>query len=441
MKRNNYIALLKLGFPILIGQLGLIIVAFADNIMVGRYSTEAFASSSFVNSVFNLANLACIGFTYGLTPIVAALYSQGKKEETGSMMKAALQVNLLFTLAIYAILGVVYFNVEHLGQPEKLLPQIRPYFLIILVTLLPNTLFNLFSQWSYAIGNSKGPMWIMLFSNVLNIAGNYVLIYGNFGAPELGLIGAGISTLIARLVCPAILLPLFFFGKANAEYAKGFFENRCSKTQRLEVFRTSYPISMQMSMESGSFSVVGVMAGWIGTVAMASFQIIVIVGTLGFCIYYSFGAAIAALVGNARGLDDTKQMKSIAAAGYHIILVLAVISSLIFYLLGPQLISIFTTDKVVITTTITLILPLLLYQLGDATQITFAGALRGTGNVMPMLRIAFVSYVVIGIPASFLLAFTADMGIFGLILSFSASLFPAGIGFAYYFYKSLSHKK
>ena len=198
---------------------------------------------------------------------------------------------------------------------------------------------------------------------------------------------------------------------------------------------------MQMSMESGSFSVVGVMAGWIGTVAMASFQIIVIVGTLGFCIYYSFGAAIAALVGNARGLDDTKQMKSIAAAGYHIILVLAVISSLIFYLLGPQLISIFTTDKVVITTTITLILPLLLYQLGDATQITFAGALRGTGNVMPMLRIAFVSYVVIGIPASFLLAFTASMGIFGLILSFSASLFPAGIGFAYYFYKSLSHKK
>ena len=437
MKRKNYIALLKLGFPILIGQLGLFFVAFADNIMVGRYSTEAFAASSFVNSVFNLANLACIGFTYGLTPIVAALFSQGKKFEIGSVMKAAVQVNMLFMLAIYVILGVVYFNVEHLGQPAELMPLIRPYYLIILVTLLPNTLFNLFSQWSYAVGNSKGPMWIMLFSNVLNIVGNYTLIYGNLGAPELGLTGAGISTLIARMVCPAILLPIFFFSKANAEYAKGFFASKCTKSQRLEVFRTSYPISMQMSMESGSFSVVGVMAGWIGTVAMASFQIIVIVGTLGFCIYYSFGAAIAALVGNARGLDNSNQMKSVAAAGYHIILVLAAISSIIFYALGPQLISVFTTDKVVIATTITLIVPLLLYQLGDATQITFAGALRGTGNVMPMLWIAFVSYVVIGIPASYILAFTAGLGIYGLILSFSFSLFPAGIGFAYFFYKNI----
>ena len=352
-------------------------------------------------------------------------------------MKAAVQVNMLFMLAIYVILGVVYFNVEHLGQPAELMPLIRPYYLIILVTLLPNTLFNLFSQWSYAVGNSKGPMWIMLFSNVLNIVGNYTLIYGNLGAPELGLTGAGISTLIARMVCPAILLPIFFFSKANAEYAKGFFASKCTKSQRLEVFRTSYPISMQMSMESGSFSVVGVMAGWIGTVAMASFQIIVIVGTLGFCIYYSFGAAIAALVGNARGLDNSNQMKSVAAAGYHIILVLAAISSIIFYVLGPQLISVFTTDEAVIAVTVTLIVPLLMYQLGDATQITFAGALRGTGNVMPMLWIAFVSYVVIGIPSSYILAFTAGLGIYGLILSYSFSLFPAGIGFAYFFYKNI----
>ena len=112
-----------------------------------------------------------------------------------------------------------------------------------------------------------------------------------------------------------------------------------------------------MSMESGSFSMAGVMAGWIGAVALASFQIIVIVGTLGFCIYYSFGTAIAALVGQATGLNDNRQMRSIAAAGYHIILTLAAISSAIFVLYGAELISAFTTDKVVITTTLTLISP------------------------------------------------------------------------------------
>ena len=434
--KNHYIHLLKLGLPIFIGQLGLIIVAFADNIMVGRYSTEALASASFVNSVFNLANFGCMGFTYGITPIVAALFAQGKKTDIGGIMKNALAINIFFTLAVSAILLLLYANVGHLGQPEELLPLIRPYFLIILATLIPNTVFSLFSQWSYAIGNSKMPMWIMLLSNVMNIAGNYMLIYGKFGAPEMGLIGAGISTLIARLVPMVIILIIFFHSRKYTEYAQGFANQELDRRQRIKIFKISYPISLQMSMESGSFSMAGVMAGWIGAVALASFQIIVIVGTLGFCIYYSFGSAIAALVGQAKGLNDNRQMRSIAAAGYHIILMLAAISSAIFVLYGAELISAFTTDKAVITTTLTLIVPLLLYQLGDATQITFSGALRGTGNVMPMLWIAFVSYIVIGIPASYLLAFTCNLGIYGLILSFCASLFPAGAAFAYFFYKS-----
>lgn len=440
-KKNNYIKLLKLGFPILIGQLGLIVVAFADNIMVGRYSTEALASASFVNSVFNLANFACLGFTYGITPIVAALYARKENFEIGKVMRNALCVNVLFTLAICLILGIIYANVEHLGQPEELMPLIKPYFLIILSTLLPNTLFNVFAQWSYAIGNSKMPMWIILLSNVLNIIGNYALIYGHFGAPELGLVGAGLSTLFSRIVSPVIIIAIYFAVKKYEDYSEGFLQSKLSAATCKKVAVTSYPISLQMSMESGSFSIAGVMAGWIGAIALASFQIIVIVGTLGFCIYYSFGSAVAVLVANATGLGDKVQMKKVAAAGYHIILFLMAMSSIVFVIFGSQLISAFTMDKLVITTTLTLIVPLLLYQLGDATQITYSGALRGTGNVMPMLWVAFVSYIIIGIPASYLLAFTFGLGIYGLILSFSFSLLPAGGAFAYFFYKTVKRMK
>ena len=439
-KKNNYIELLKLGFPILIGQLGIIAVAFADNIMVGRYSTEALASASFVNSIFNLTNFACLGFTYGITPIVAALYAQKKHFEIGSVMKSALAVNILFTLAICSILCIVYANIDHLRQPEELLPLIRPYFLIILASLLPNVLFNVFAQWSYAVGNSKMPMWIILFSNILNIIGNYALIYGHFGAPELGLTGAGISTLVARIVSPLIIISIYFASKKYRGYSAGFLHSKISGMTCKKVAVTSFPISLQMSMESGSFSLAGVMAGWIGAIALASFQIIVIVGTLGFCIYYSFGSAIAVLVANATGLDDKIQMRKIALAGYCIILAFAAMSSLIFVAFGTQLISAFTTDEAVIAATLTLIVPLLLYQLGDATQIAYSGALRGTGNVMPMLWVAFVSYIVIGVPASFILAFTMGLGVYGLILSFSFSLFPAGTAFAYFFYKTAKIK-
>ena len=178
------------------------------------------------------------------------------------------------------------------------------------------------------------------------------------------------------------------------------------------------------------------MAGWLGAISLAAYQIIVITGTLGFCIYYSIAASVSVLVSNAAGLCDNKAMRQVAFAGYHLLLTLAAISSTIFVIFGENIIEFFTNDVAVITTTVTLIFPLVLYQLSDATQINFANALRGTSNVMPMLWIAFVSYVVIGIPATYLLGFTAGMGIYGIILSFSASLFMAAALFLFYFLKT-----
>ncbi len=103
----------------------------------------------------------------------------------------------------------LYLNIEHLGQPEELIPLIKPYFLIVLSGMIPLALFNTFAQWSYAINHTRMPMWIILGANALNILGNYLLIYGNWGCPELGLIGAGIATLTSRIVCAAVIIAIF----------------------------------------------------------------------------------------------------------------------------------------------------------------------------------------------------------------------------------------
>ena len=182
------------------------------------------------------------------------------------------------------------------------------------------------------------------------------------------------------------------------------------------------------------------MAGWLGAVSLASFQIIVITGTLGFCVYYSLGSAVSVLVSNRAGLSDNDGMRRVAFAGYHIMLTLATISSLIFIFFEKDMILAFSEDPEVIAATMTLIVPLVLYQLGDATQINFANALRGTSNVMPMIWIAFVCYVVVGIPATYMLGFPAGLGTFGIILSFSASLFLAAGLFLYFFLKSTRKK-
>ena len=127
---SDYKSIIRLGLPILIGQLGMIVVGFADNIMLGRYSTEALASASFVNNMFNVAIFACMGFTYGLTPIVATLFSRGEHREIGSNVRVGLIFNILFASIVTVIMSIIYCNIERMGQPDELVPLIKPYFLI-----------------------------------------------------------------------------------------------------------------------------------------------------------------------------------------------------------------------------------------------------------------------------------------------------------------------
>ena len=435
-KRGFYKEIIRLGLPILVGQLGMIVTMFADNIMVGRYSTEALASASFVNGVYNVVVFCSMGFSYGLTPLVGALYGRGEHSRIGSLLRNGLVLNILYTLLLTALLTALYFNLHRLGQPSELLPLIRPYYLTALAGLLPVCIFNVFAQWCYGTTDTRTPMWIVLAGNLLNIIGNYALIFGNWGAPELGLTGAGLSTLASRFFTALAIVAFFMVCHRGAEVRRGFLAARTNTTEIKHVWHTSLPVSMQMTFESGSFSVAALMSGWLGAIPLAAFQIIVITGTLGFCVYYSIGAAISVVVANVAGSADTRMMRRAAWQGYHIMLVLMLSASLIFTFAGRQILGVFTDDAAVLTAAAALIFPLVLYQLGDATQITFANALRGTSRVLPMLWIAFFSYVVIGIPATYLLAFPIGMGLYGILLSFSVSLFLAGALFLIYFLRA-----
>lgn len=434
--RGAYLSIIRLGLPILIGQLGMIVVGFADTTMVGVYSTEALASASFVNNLFNIAVFACVGFTYGLTPLMGALFTRGEAGRIGRMLRDGVIVNLIFGLLVTAVMAAVYFNLDRLGQPEELLPLIRPYFLIYLTGIVPVSLFNAFAQWAYAINRTAMPMWIILSANALNILGNWLLIYGHAGFPELGLMGAGVATLAARLLCPAVIIGVFAFSRRYADYRRGFTTPETSPSQRGLITRTSLPVALQMTFESGAFSVAALMAGWIGAVALASFQVIVTIGTLGFCVYYSVAAAVSVLVANAAGAADCRLMRHVAFCGFHILLGLATLSSLTFLVAGPSVLGWFSNDPEVVATAVTLIVPLVVYQYGDATQINFANALRGTSQVMPMVWIAFVSYAVVGVPSTYAIAFTAGMGIYGIVLSFSVSLFLAATLFCFFFLRA-----
>lgn len=433
-----YKPILRLGVPIAIGQLGVIIMGFADTMMVGHFSTDALAAASFVNSVFNLITYMLLGYSYGLTPLISSLVGRGKKAEAGATLKYGVACNLLFAIALMIGLTIVYLNLEHMGQPAEILPLVRPYFLTIMVSAFFVALFNSLRQFTDGISETSTGMWVILTGNALNIIGNYFLIYGVGPFPRLGLLGAGISTLSARIVMALIMVVLLLTRKRYAAYREGFKRAVLSNWRKLvEVNKQSFPISLQMGMESGAFTASGIMAGWLGALDLATYQVMITLSGLGFLLYYSFGSGITIRVAHFCGQNDWAGVRQSGRAGMHILLAMAAIVSIVFYFLGGFIVKGFTSDPAVIALALTLIFPMVLYQFGDSMQICFANALRGTSHVMSMMWIALISYVIVNIPACYLLAFPLGFGIQGLYYSFSIGLFTAAGLFSYQYYRVL----
>nr|WP_304328019.1 MATE family efflux transporter [Phocaeicola plebeius] len=427
MRHSNYRALLWLGIPIVIGQIGVIILGFADTLMIGHHSTHELAAASFVNNMFNLAIIFSTGFSYGLTPIVGSLFGQNRCEEVGRTLKNSLAANTLLAAIVCLVMAVLYWNIDKLGQPEELLPTMRPYYLVLLASLPFVLWFNGFKQFTDGITDTRISMWILLGGNVLNIIGNYLLIYGKAGFPELGLLGAGIATLTSRILMVITYLILFFGTSRYAAFRKGFAQGSLNKSDFGLLNKLGWPIAGQMGMETASFSLSAIMVGWLGSTALASYQIMMAVSQVCFMMYYGMGSAVSVRISYFFGQNDLENVRHTAKSGFHIILAMIVITGIPIFLLRHYIGGWFTNDEAVSLMVAQLIIPFLLYQFGDGLQINFANALRGVADVRPMMLFSFIAYFLISLPAGYLFGFVCGWGAIGIWAAFPFGLTSAGI--------------
>lgn len=424
---GHYRALIKLGIPIVVGQLGIIVLGFADTLMIGHHSTAELGAASFVNNMFGLCIIFSTGFSYGLTPVVGRFYGNGQYVEAGQALRCSLAANVLVALLQMLVMGVLYFNVHLLGQPEELLPLIRPYYLTLLASLLFVMLFNAFKQFADGITDTRTPMWILLGGNVMNIIGNYILINGKAGFPELGLTGAGISTLASRIAMVAVFALLVMRDKRFRRYRVGLIRQQWSGALFKRLNALGWPIGMQMGMETASFSLSIIMVGWLGTIALASHQIMLTIAQFTFMMYYGMGAAVAVRVSNFKGRGDDLNVRRSTYAGFHLILGMAVVLTAFVFAFRHSVGGWFTDNGEVALMVPALFLPFLIYQFGDGLQIAFANALRGISDVKPMMLIAFIAYFLISLPAGYLFGFVLGWGLTGVWMAFPFGLTSAGI--------------
>ena len=323
--KEHYKETIRLGVPIMLGQLGVIIVGFADNIMVGHHSTAELAAASFVNNFFNLAFIFGMGFSYGLTPIIGGLHANKEYRQAGETLKNSLFINFIVGVLLSCLMLLLLLNIDILKQPEELMPYIVPYYILQLFSVIFAMLFNSFKQFSDGTTDTVTPMWIMLGANVLNIIGNYFLIYGKCGVPELGLTGAGISTLVSRILTFTVFYILFTRREKYKEFLIGFKNGVVNRLNLSKLIRLGFPVGLLMGVETGSFSLSVIMMGWLGSTALAAHQVLGVITTLGFMVYYGIAAAITIRVSVFKGYSDWLNIRQASFAGLHLIMGVAVL--------------------------------------------------------------------------------------------------------------------
>lgn len=421
--------ILKIGLPIMLGQACVIILAFADNIMIGWHSVDELAASSFVNNILNLLIMTELGFAAGMTPIIGSHNGRGDVASVGLTLRNGLVVNGLIGLASVVLLAVVYALLGHFGQEPELLPLIRPYFVIVGISTLFSLGFNTLKQFTDGICRPVVSMVFLLLGNVVNIFGNWVLIYGKLGFPEMGLVGAGISTLFSRILIFAAFLLYILFSRSLRQYARAIKEAVLSLAEMKSIFTVGYPVAIQMALETSSFTFAAVMAGWLGVIELAAHQVVITISQLFFLMMQGLSFALSILVSNACGRGDYKGVREYAGKGYGMIVCISATLSVLLYIFRYQAAGVFTDSPEVSAMAVSLFFVLFAYQFGDGLQLCFANVLRGLQDVKPIMKVAFVSYYIIAIPVAYLLGFKTSLGLLGIWLGFPEGLTIAGVFF------------
>ena len=439
--KPHYRALIYLGVPIVIGQMSTIVLGFADTLMIGHHSTIELAAAGFVNNVFNILLIFALGFSSGLVPIAGNMYGRGDTDDIGRMVKNALVANIVLALLLVGVALLLYAFLDRMGQPGELVPVMRPYLLIHTISIPFVSLFNVYKQFFDSIGYTRAPMIVMVGGVTFNIVANYLLIYGlRIGdvavVPEMGLVGAGIATLLARVGMAIGIMAMFFSLRRCAVYSRGFRRDSVNRRDFAYVNGMGWPLAVQSGLESAAFMSTVIMVGWMGAMPLAADQIMLSLSTLFFMIYFGMAGAIAVRVSHFHGQRDRVSAERSTWAGFHIIIVCAIIISIPIWLSRNE-ISFLFNDSVEVSRLVASCIPLLvIYQFGDGLQCSFGSALRGLACVKAMMVVSFIAYFVVSLPLSYFFAFPMGLGLQGIWTAFPICLMLAGvlyyIAFCYY---------
>ncbi|MBV5314246.1 MAG: MATE family efflux transporter [Prolixibacteraceae bacterium] len=422
---------LILAIPVILAQIGQVTVNLADNIMVGHVGTTELAAASFAINVFHVGMLFGLGITFGLTPLVGQAFSSKDKTNVGQWLKNGLAVHFVASVLLCALMSSVVLFMHRMGQSVEVVKLAIPYYLIQVSSLIPLLLFFSIKQFFEGLGNTKIAMIITIIANLVNVGLNYLLIYGKFGFPALGLNGAGYATLISRIIMPFIFV-LMIIQKENFRfYLKAARKSVLEAAKIKQIISIGLPIGFQLVIEILAFSIGAIMLGWISKESLAGHQVAIGMASMTYLISFGMASATTIRVSHAIGEQSGNELKHTIFASLHMVMAFMSLMGIVFVVFRNQLPLLFTSDPAVIHIAAGLLIVGAFFQIFDGMQVVLLGALRGMADVRVPMFIAFFSYIVVSLPISYLLAFIFNFGYSGVWIGFVFGLSTAAILFGF----------
>lgn len=433
MKFKSYVPFYKrnlaIAIPVMLSQIGQVVVQMADTMMVGRLGADELASVSFAGAIFNIGLLFCMGSAMGLTPLIGESVSQGTHKRSAHLFQNSYLFNMVFTLGVAALLYGISFFMGEMGQTERVVELGTPYFRTLIVSMIPLMLFLSFKQFMEGLGDTRIAMIITIGANVINIVLNYLWIYGEYGFPALGVQGAAYATLVSRMLMPVAFLFVFLWRSSLRRYFKFFTRASFSRKHFDDLSKVGLPIGGQIFVEQLAFSFTAIMVGWLGAASLASHQVAMNISFMVFMILSGLSAATTIRVSHQLGSKSYREMRKAAHASYHLTLFAVVLAAVLIVIFRHQIPLLFTQDPEVIAVSAQLLLIVALYQLPDGLQVVSLGALRGISDVKRPMVYAIISYIGLNIPIGYLCGFVLGMGATGVWIGFVFGLTAASVSF------------
>ena len=426
----------KLAAPVMLGMLGHTFVSFIDNIMVGQIGTAELAAVSLGNSFMFIAMSIGIGFSTAITPLIAEADSANNLQQARSTYKHGL---FLCTVLGILMFLVVFFSkpLMHLmQQPEEVVALAIPYLDLVAFSLIPLIIFQAIKQFSDGMSMTKYPMYATLLANIVNVVLNYLLIFGKFGFPEMGIVGAAYGTLASRIIMVIYLWVLLRYKKRSAQIVKDikFFVLDVLMIKR--IINLGSLSAMQMFFEVAIFTAAIWLSGLLGKNPQAANQIALNLSSMTFMVAMGLSVASMIRVGNQKGLQNYKELRRIAFSIFLLGILFATFFALLFFIFPKSLPHIYldlsdtenyVDNMEVLSIASNLLLAAAFFQISDSIQVVVLGALRGLQDVKIPTILTFVSYWVGGFPVSYFLGKEEMYGSFGIWLGLLAGLSTASV--------------